>query len=102
MTARRIFLCLLLVVGSTFARESSKERTSQSDVFLVTIDTPRADHVHCYGYDRVQTPALNALARSGRLRRRHCLSSVTNIRKRTGQTGRQFERFYITTGTTHA
>jgi len=35
------------------------------DIFLVTIDTLRADHVHCYGYDRVQTPALDGLARDG-------------------------------------
>jgi len=76
MNARGILLCLLLLVGWCFASEKPPKRTSQPDVFLVTIDTLRADHVHCYGYDRVQTPALNALARSGRLRRRHCLSSV--------------------------
>ena len=35
------------------------------NVFLVTIDTLRADHVHCYGYDQVKTPALDALARDG-------------------------------------
>jgi arylsulfatase A-like enzyme len=40
------------------------------DVYLVTIDTLRADHVHCYGYERIQTPALDGLARDGiRLRR---------------------------------
>jgi arylsulfatase A-like enzyme len=35
------------------------------DVYLVTIDTLRADHVHCYGDDRIQTPALDSLARDG-------------------------------------
>ena len=35
------------------------------------------DPVHCYGYDRVQTRALNALARSGRLRRWHCRPGQT-------------------------
>ncbi len=35
------------------------------DVYLVTIDTLRADHVHCYGYDRIQTPAMDALAQDG-------------------------------------
>jgi choline-sulfatase len=38
---------------------------SQPSVFLVTIDTLRADHVHCYGYDQIKTPALDALAASG-------------------------------------
>jgi arylsulfatase A-like enzyme/Flp pilus assembly protein TadD len=35
------------------------------DIFLITIDTLRADHVHCYGYSGVETPALDALAREG-------------------------------------
>ena len=35
------------------------------DVFLITIDTLRADHVHCYGYDQIQTPAMDALAKDG-------------------------------------
>ena len=35
------------------------------DVYLVTIDTLRADHVHCYGDDQIQTPALDSLAREG-------------------------------------
>ena len=32
------------------------------DVFLVTIDTLRADHVHCYGDESIETPALDGLA----------------------------------------
>ena len=32
---------------------------------MITIDTLRADHVGCYGYDRVQTPALDHLAKNG-------------------------------------
>ncbi len=35
------------------------------NIFLVTIDTLRADHVHCYGYDQIQTPALDGLAKDG-------------------------------------
>jgi len=37
----------------------------QPDVFLITIDTLRADHVHCYGYDPIKTPALDSLASDG-------------------------------------
>jgi arylsulfatase A-like enzyme/Tfp pilus assembly protein PilF len=35
------------------------------DVFLITLDTLRADRVGCYGYAQAQTPALDRLARDG-------------------------------------
>lgn len=35
------------------------------NVILVTLDTTRADHLACYGYTGVKTPALDALARRG-------------------------------------
>jgi len=38
---------------------------AQPDVFLVTIDTLRADHIHCFGDAQIQTPALDSLARDG-------------------------------------
>jgi arylsulfatase A-like enzyme/Flp pilus assembly protein TadD len=58
------------------------------DVFLVTIDTLRADHVHCYGYDRVQTPALDALARDGfRFTEAFTPSPLTNTSHTTILTG---------------
>ena len=34
-------------------------------VFLLTVDTTRADHLSCYGYERETTPNLTALAESG-------------------------------------
>lgn len=37
------------------------------NVLLVTLDTLRADRVHCYGNPRVATPALDQLAREGTL-----------------------------------
>src|SRR3954470_14742305 len=39
--------------------------TTPPNVFLITIDTLRADHVHCYGYNQIQTPALDDLAKGG-------------------------------------
>ncbi len=58
---------------------SPQKKESQPDVFLVTIDTLRADHVHCYGYERVQTPALDGLAQDG-IRFAHAFtpSPITN------------------------
>ena len=39
--------------------------SSAPDVYLITIDTLRADHVHCYGDDQIQTPALDSIAQDG-------------------------------------
>jgi arylsulfatase A-like enzyme/Flp pilus assembly protein TadD len=38
---------------------------SKPNVFLITVDTLRADHVHCYGDRDIQTPALDSLAQDG-------------------------------------
>ena len=35
------------------------------NVLLVTIDTLRADHLGCYGYDKAKTPILDELASEG-------------------------------------
>jgi arylsulfatase A-like enzyme len=40
-------------------------RGGRPNVLLVVIDTVRADHVHCYGYERQTTPCLDSLAASG-------------------------------------
>ena len=34
-------------------------------ILLITIDTTRADHLGCYGYDAIETPNLDRLAASG-------------------------------------
>ena len=36
-------------------------------VVLITLDTVRADHLHCYGNDKIKTPNIDALAASGAL-----------------------------------
>jgi arylsulfatase A-like enzyme/tetratricopeptide (TPR) repeat protein len=35
------------------------------DVVVVTIDTLRPDHLHCYGYPNIETPALDSIAQKG-------------------------------------
>lgn len=35
------------------------------NVVVVTIDTLRPDHLHCYGYQKIETPTLDRLASSG-------------------------------------
>ncbi|MDA0835773.1 MAG: sulfatase-like hydrolase/transferase [Planctomycetota bacterium] len=40
-------------------------RIPQPNILLITLDTTRADRIGCYGYDRVETPHLDELARRG-------------------------------------
>jgi arylsulfatase A-like enzyme/Flp pilus assembly protein TadD len=78
MKAVRILLCWLASSAAFMAAEAPKKAPAP-DVFLVTIDTLRADHVHCYGYDSIQTPALDSLARDGiRFTQAFTPSPITN------------------------
>jgi len=43
------------------------EPAEAHNVLLVTIDTLRADHLHCYGYERQTAPQIDALAAKGTL-----------------------------------
>jgi glucan phosphoethanolaminetransferase (alkaline phosphatase superfamily) len=35
------------------------------NLVVVTIDTLRPDHLHCYGYPKIETPTLDAIAQAG-------------------------------------
>jgi arylsulfatase A-like enzyme/Flp pilus assembly protein TadD len=35
------------------------------NVVVITLDTLRPDHLHCYGYGRIETPTLDRIAQSG-------------------------------------
>jgi choline-sulfatase len=62
--------------------------SSFPDVYLITIDTLRADHVGCYGYKQVETPALDALAADGvRFTEAFTHSPITNTSHITILTG---------------
>jgi choline-sulfatase len=55
----------LLSTGLLFGAAAPQEASpTNSDVILVTIDTLRADHLGSYGYKKIETPNLDALARS--------------------------------------
>jgi len=48
------------------------------NVLLITLDTTRADHLGCYGYDLASTPNLDGLAREGvRFARGYCPAPLT-------------------------
>jgi predicted AlkP superfamily pyrophosphatase or phosphodiesterase len=37
----------------------------QGNIILITIDTLRADHLGCYGNNKIESPHLDAIAREG-------------------------------------
>ncbi len=45
--------------------ETPVARNPEANVLLVTLDTTRADHLGCYGYEPARTPNLDGLARAG-------------------------------------
>jgi arylsulfatase A-like enzyme/Flp pilus assembly protein TadD len=70
------------------AAPSPPKKAAHPDIFLVTIDTLRADHVHCYGYANTQTPALDGLAQDGiRFTQAFTPSPITNTSHTTILTG---------------
>ncbi len=84
---RSLLFCGLLAVTGA-AQNPPARKPSQPDIFLVTIDTLRADHVHCYGYDKVETPALDGLAKDGiRFSQAFTPSPITNTSHTTILTG---------------
>ena len=70
-------ICCL--VNASLGAGQAQKKSSRPDVFLITIDTLRADHVHCYGYENIQTPALDGLAKDGiRFSQAFTPSPITN------------------------
>ena len=51
----------------TARRKAAALPASSPNVILVTIDTLRADHLGCYGYDRPTSPFIDSLAADGTL-----------------------------------
>jgi choline-sulfatase len=88
MKAVQLLLICFLATESLFASASTRSNAPGPNVFLVTIDTLRADHVHCYGYKEIQTPALDSLARDGiRFAQAFTPSPITNTSHTTILTG---------------
>ena len=70
---RRAFVSGVCALAVT-ALISCKSTVKQGDVIttlkpvnvvLITLDTVRADHLHCYGNGKIKTPNMDALATSG-------------------------------------
>jgi choline-sulfatase len=68
-----------LVAALLQVHSGAQAKAFPPDVFLVTIDTLRADHVHCYGDQNIETPALDGLAKDGiRFTQAFTPSPITN------------------------
>jgi choline-sulfatase len=73
---RHLFSCgaciLIILLASCQRSERNTEVAAAStstlrplNLLVVTIDTLRPDHLHCYGYSKIETPTLDAIAKSG-------------------------------------
>jgi arylsulfatase A-like enzyme/lipoprotein NlpI len=83
-----ILVFWMLASGSTMMAQVPSRKATPPDVFLITIDTLRADHVHCYGYDKIATPAIDGLAKDGiRFSQAFTPSPITNTSHTTILTG---------------
>lgn len=62
----RISLALLFVFPVLFLGACSRHvKQDAENILLFTLDTTRADHLGCYGYEIAQTPVLDRLAAEG-------------------------------------
>ncbi len=83
-----ILLLWMLASSLAIAAQVSGAKPSTPEVFLITIDTLRADHVHCYGYEQGATPAIDGLAKDGvRFSHAYTPSPITNTSHTTILTG---------------
>ena len=74
-----LFFCYFLVPTTIWANDASPALASQRNIYLITIDTLRSDHVGCYGYERIKTPAMDQLAKEGiRFAQAFTPSPITN------------------------
>ena len=69
-SVRFIFILVFAAVGTGLAavggwRYARASAPVSGPIIVISIDTLRADHLPAYGYTRVKTPAIDALARDG-------------------------------------
>jgi arylsulfatase A-like enzyme len=50
------------IAPSIYVERDAEARRAEPNIFLVTVDTLRADHLRCYGYPRDTSPAIDRFA----------------------------------------
>ena len=58
-------LTAILVMGAGTAPATPTKAALPRSLLLISLDTTRSDHLHCYGYPLPTTPALDRLASEG-------------------------------------
>ena len=61
----RFFLLAVVSFMLSGCSTSRKPAAPDANAILITVDTLRSDHLECYGYRGVRTPAINLLAVDG-------------------------------------
>ncbi len=68
---KALLCCLCALLGAMVSCQRPRTSATQSlrplNVVVITIDTLRPDHLHCYGYDKIETPTLDRIAQHGAL-----------------------------------
>lgn len=75
-------LAIIVLAGILFFINTSpaaRRRPSDINVILLTIDSLRPDHLGCYGYERMTSPSIDAMAERGQLFRRAYSQSAWTI-----------------------
>jgi arylsulfatase A-like enzyme/cytochrome c-type biogenesis protein CcmH/NrfG len=58
------FVLLAALISAAAAQKPSPRPAPRPNLLLITIDTLRPDHLHCYGHE-IQTPSIDSLAADG-------------------------------------
>ncbi|MCD6451953.1 MAG: sulfatase-like hydrolase/transferase [Acidobacteria bacterium] len=77
---KRIVLPLVIgfLLSPFILAQEEKTPPPRYNLILITIDTLRADHLGCYGYQKIKTPNIDKLASSGiRFARTYCQVPIT-------------------------
>ena len=65
-----------LALGLALASACAEPTAPRPNVLLITLDTTRADHLSCYGYELPTSPSLDALAAEG-VRFERCMATAS-------------------------
>jgi arylsulfatase A-like enzyme len=68
-------LLLSIAVSACSPRDEAGRAAAPPNVVLIVLDTVRADHLGCYGYERPTSPRIDAFARAA-TRHTHAMSSA--------------------------
>lgn len=65
----KVLVCCLCALVASVSCQRPRTPAAQTlrplNVVVITIDTLRPDHLHCYGYDKIETPTIDHIAQSG-------------------------------------